>query len=159
MKIRTGFVSNSSSSSFIVRLPEKNTAYLKPEKTAIFEDIVKLLEFGFRPVPYRYPSALEMLGNFNYDAPKEIPEETRSLGYSVSCNQDDVIEFLVGNDIPFMAACHYGHETVCYQRGADSVLYLRNPGLEWETYGSSMEAYILSGDFVRREPKVPPTGA
>ena len=154
MKTRDGFVSNSSSSSFIVRLQHlAKFLQLKVSEVATSEDVVKLLDFGFRPVLHIHPSHLEEIGDFQYDAPKEILEETEALGYSVICNQDDVIDFLVRNDIPFMAACHYGHESVFYRRGDDSVLYIRNPGLERETYGDLLGDLPI-GDVIRRELKV-----
>lgn len=146
MKIRTGLVSNSSSSSFVVRLKrslDENGIQLSAD------EIEKLLAFGFKPAEFTFASTVESSG-FN-----EV--ELESVGayclcYSVSCNQDEVVEFLVGENIPFEASCHYGQVSMFFARGAKTVLELENPGLVYEMYGPLLHgADKLGMEPCRRE--------
>jgi hypothetical protein len=142
MKMRNGFVSNSSASSFIVRhiddignMGEKNSrGGLLNEAT-----INKLLKFGFKVTGITHPSHLD---NADYtdqsvwEAWKNNKGKviTQSYGYRVSCNEDEVISFLVKNDIGFIANGHYGHVTYLFHKGDKHVMVFRNYGAEVETY-------------------------
>ena len=134
MKVRTGFVSNSSSSSFIVSFKQDRW---DPHSLDLAKEQIKLLrKFGFRWTKQRYASRLQ----------DGLTQWTRSrkaaarLGFSVACNQDEVIEFLVQHGIPFTAACHYGHESVFYAGKGQPIVTIRNPGREAETY--SLESML-----------------
>jgi hypothetical protein len=68
------------------------------------------------------------INNYNY--------ENYNYGYSVVCNQDEVILFLLQNKIPFIAEEHYGHYNVFYD-GKETVVRAVNCGNIMATYGVS----------------------
>ena len=133
MKYRFGFVSNSSSSSFLVSI---GTSHLFPlsENTKQFlvekEDIPKLEKYGFEKCNRINPSHCSDISSLSIGKNNFI-----SMKYDISCNQDEVILFLVKNNIPFRANCHYGHQYVSYQRDSDYILFAYNFGKRIETYG------------------------
>ena len=104
MKLRSGFVSNSSSSSFVVE--SKDPRYGGSLLTKSQEKL--LTKYGFN-------------------------DESFTKTYDVTCNQDDVIEFLVKHRIPFKAECHYEHESVIY-KGGSYVYKFPNYGKEITMY-------------------------
>lgn len=129
MKIRYGFVSNSSSSSFVVtyRKPRDWLEKLPPQLS--IEDEEKLLERGFRRI-----------GD---------DKETISYKYDVLCNESDVMEFLLREKIPFEAECHYGHYHVFYNREKDEVIWAWNYGCEISTYGPEfiVDEFVKDGPY------------
>jgi hypothetical protein len=136
MKSRTFLISNSSSSSFIVQTQEWDYKAHKPKYTLPKEKVEELRQYGFRPSRTSSPSDLraEDLEEDKEALPALKDDEGDSyLGYGVACNQDNVITFLCKRGIPFIASCHYGHETILYQGGED-ILIIQNPGNEVETY-------------------------
>ena len=147
MKIRDGFVSNSSSSSFVVIVKDWLSRDAEPDLLATPADIEKLIGYGFTPSSCMSPSSLE--AGAKYRSVRLNGKYAYSLVYSVSCNEDDVIEFLVENDIPFKAAVHYGHASVFYRRGEKAVRFVANPGVAYEMYGAS-KSYELRATKVEK---------
>jgi hypothetical protein len=140
MKIRTGFVSNSSSSSFVLHLPITEGIFkgmYKDSEVLNKKDLEKAVVFGFRATKHHLASQLEDRGEegVRTSTTKVLPEGTEHLGYSVSCNEDEVIEFLVKNNIPFTGSTHYGHSSCFFKRGDKTVLWMDNLGLAYEMYG------------------------
>lgn len=143
MKTRQGFVSNSSSSSFIVRRLDSNT----DAKMTTPEQDLALAGFGFRKTiahnPHQVPA---------FHDKKAWKEEAKwmrrkyyktgfNYGYEITCNQDEVITFLIENRISFVASCHYGHESIIYD-SKENVIYIgQNYGAIMETYG--VREYLL----------------
>jgi len=126
MKIRNGFVSNSSSSSFLVDIYVDWLA--KRKRRAISrQQEKKLKQCGFKRTN-QHTMNLETTG-------LKEDEKGYSYGYSVVCNQDDVIEFLVKNKIPFNALIHYGHESMLYDGKSDEVDIFQNFGIRAGMYG------------------------
>jgi len=134
MKLRNGFVSNSSSSNFVVSNKEPHV-YPEPEEDLLSEDdMKKLRDYGFFELRDKH------------DKPQEFQ-------YEVSCNQDDVIEFLLKNNIPFEAECHYGHYHVFFYPKKDLVIQAWNYGCEISTYGLDSAMEYFEDDFMSKERK------
>lgn len=133
MKIRNGFVSNSSSSSFVIQLgpndwDKKDRAGSVPTLT---EEEMKLLErIGFKPVAIGDPHYLGMTCLTGKIPDSEVKEKSLYMGMSMSCNQDFLLELLVAKNIPFSASVHYGHQTVVYRRDSAFVWKIQNYGVQ-----------------------------
>ena len=118
MKVRNGFVSNSSSSSFVVVY---RVAFRDKECGVSNEMVEKLLNFGFK---WRrgYPNSMIFDNNYN---PRNFPDSVEdfdeyeyiNLYHDVICNQDEVSDFLFENKIPFIASMHNDEELWVYKGG------------------------------------------
>ena len=133
MKIRQGFVSNSSTASFIIQIKEDN---LFPEEIKYFlaskEDISNLIGAGFS---FAENISLSPISFNPKNSSNKRTEKSTCLTHFVSCNEDEIISFLVKNNIPFKASCHYDHYYVSYKRDSNYILFARNFGIEIDTYG------------------------
>ena len=142
MKRRRRFVSNSSASSFLIIRADS----LDSDEILLSPEIEKLLvDFGFKKVNCYYSdqvpgalytipkppskSHLKLLKKMKIKPTKSnIHSLHFNYGYDVTCNQDDVIYFLLKNNIPFEATIHYGHSTVIYKKNAKDFLTIQNFG-------------------------------
>lgn len=149
MKIRTGFVSNSSSASFVVKYIDTiRTQYVdgKPVREEIKllsdEEVSKLIGYGF----YWSCNGDPYFGDTAYNASCDKCECNGTHGdkcclrdvfgelylrYWIVCNEDEVITFLKNNDIPFIAGMSYDCQLMVYNRGNENVLTLQNEGMQY----------------------------
>ena len=131
MKIRNGFVSNSSSSSFIVQI-KKTLVNPKQNMIANEEDIKKLADYGFVKTRKHSP-----INAFSMDTIKEDTEPNKCyyMLHNVICNQKEVIEFLIQNNIPFKACCHYDQQFYLYCKDSEYIIAATNYGNIIDMYG------------------------
>lgn len=135
MKIRIGFISNSSSSSFVVPIRKIEIINRGGNLVISIDKLKKLLEYGFKPTVYSTPSMLEN-SSMCMKSIEVLPlENAEALAYQVTCNELDVIATLLRLDVSFQASCHYGHESVFHKAGSKDVWFIHNPGVEYEMYG------------------------
>lgn len=113
MKIRSGFVSNSSTASFII----SNFGTDDPFDNDLSEDTIKKLKV--------FCSAI---GAF-YDRAED------EIRVSVICNEDEPINYFIENRISFKAETQYDQDFVAYSAKEDIILtaqndpsYLKMPG-------------------------------
>lgn len=150
MKFRTGFVSNSSTASFIVKT--RPTDWDKSMKDIGMEDVysftlpkekVELLKkYGFVPTKSENPFQKE-LNTYLDDPPMTADTDNDALlGFWITCNHDYVLQFLVANDIPFKASVHYGHELYSYDVEDGYIYILRNFGLEFLSRPKKLEEIL-----------------
>lgn len=139
MKIRNGFVSNGSSSSFIVEVDKFNYETKKRERVISESQENFLVGNSWKYTHIRSPSSLLTIANYENGIPDCDPKDGdanffgANLGYWVACNEDEVIDMLTKERIPFIASCHYGHYTVIFD---GKVMYeLQNYGHHAEMYG------------------------
>lgn len=137
MKTRLGFVSNSSSSSFIVKVDEFNYKTKKRERIITPEQEQFLNGKHWRYTHISSPSSLLVIATWNNGIPDYDPRNEdvfgANLGYWVTCNEDKVIDMLTKERIPFIASCHYGHYTVIFD--GKEMYELQNYGHHAEMYG------------------------
>lgn len=127
MKIRNGFVSNSSTSSFVVAVENwlfRNQKLTRRQKCL-------LIKFGFKPVNTFNP--MTVMCTPQEELEKGIEGDYLSLGYFVYVNQDDVISFLAKERIPFKALTNYGTESVISD--GHRIWFVPNKGINAEMYG------------------------
>ena len=130
---RNGYVSNSSSSSFVVVIHDDESC--APAITKEQEDI--LFSYGFRYINEDWRHALA-------GGPRRIIESLEkpfdekypiAMYYDVSCNEQDVMDFLFENRIPFVEEEEYGTRTVHYDGESDWYDTYVNAGNRFLIYG------------------------
>ena len=160
MKTRNGFVSNSSSSSFVVKYKKMSYDAIakKPVETFLLnEHEVKLLqEQDFTLSNLTHPSHVETSQEkWAPGGVKVKDNQDITLIKSVSCNQDEEMDFLVAHNIPFIANVHYGHQHVFFERDGKYVYILQNYGDEAETYfQGDIKGYLKMLKTAKTEPVV-----
>jgi len=136
MTVRNGYVSNSSTGSFIVIIKDDSTSFLK-----ITEEQKKLLfGYGFRYVYDNWRSVL-MNSSPVTDYSDSLPDKDSPICmyYEVSCDEADVEEFLFENKIPFVASEQYDTEFVHYDGIHDWCDRYMNAGTHFAIYGLHSE--------------------
>ena len=156
MKIRTGFVANSSVSSFIIETTR--TRYDRDVKKAIVETLVTdsqiqdLLDFGFKKTHLHDADQATQSWFSNHEYPDG--KDASNYAITVVCNEDEVSHFLLTNGIPFKASCHYSHRTEIYDGKRYAII--PNPGkvaemhgIDFFNSGKSYNGTILEGDDLK----------
>lgn len=134
MKLREGFVSNSSTASFLVkytyRFAEDKNPLLSPKE-------VKLLEkMGFHKTAAAYPEQISDREEVKND------EVYYNYGFFIICNEKEIIDDLITYNIPFVASCHYDQYTVIYERNSKYVDIFINAGIHQQMGLSTTEELI-----------------
>lgn len=168
MKTRAGFVSNSSSSSFVVL---RNDFFGKEKYLLTPKDEKKLIDYGFKKVSCLRADQVDcdiyhetkksikdarkkLEKTFSKKLKKEIKDLAKcnsnyddyfNYGYSITCNQDFVVYFLLKNNISFEASCHYGDYTVIYRKNQKYFLILQNYGTQCSMRDSYKEILGRTG--------------
>jgi hypothetical protein len=128
MKIRHGFVSNSSSSSFLIKSKEI-------DRTALLTDSeIELLKAN-KFEPTNIASVSYLFYNNNNKSFAKDTDNNMSFGMRVSENQDIIIAFLLKNNISFSGLCVNGTEWLFYQKNSTVMTKIKDFGKYMEIYG------------------------
>ena len=130
MRIRSGYVSNSSSSSFIVVIKDN----FGKESGITMEQEEILRSFGFKYVKEYWKSALKYGAELFNGKESFSDKDGIAMYYYVSCNEDEVMDFLIENKIPFVESEHYGMRLVHYDGVHDYYDTFYNEGERILTY-------------------------
>ncbi len=150
MKLRAGHVSNSSTASFVVKTKptewDKTMKRLSSEEldamTLSQEKVDLLKKCGFVPTTDENPFRKEMNTSLGDYEVKPDTEDDTLLGFWLTCNHMEVMEFLVANDIPFKASAHYGHYLYSYEPKDEHVYVLQNFGIEFMNRPKELEEIV-----------------
>lgn len=142
MKMRFGFVSNSSTSSFIVQ--RFKDVWTKKPKKLLTKKQEKLLDNnGFVLGNAYYPHQVDM---------RSKPDDPKSPFVNwvkdVTCNQNDEIEFLLKNRLSFTSSIHYENWVMIYDGETDKLLIAQNWGEQALMQGSNKFQFKPSGKGV-----------
>ena len=143
MKARTGYVSNSSSSSFTVVLGE-HPCFAKVTE----EQEQLLLKQGFRYIAEEWRSSL-LNGSPTYESRDKMDgAEPTALVKDVVSNADEVEDFLFDARIPFVEDAQYGTWIVQYDGRHNYYDTFFNAGINFLMYGFSNDGVA---DIKRRQ--------
>lgn len=131
MKARHGFVSNSSASSFVVVLRDRNGVV--PNVTQEQEQM--LFAYGFRYINDDWRHALTRGAEEHETKDGFNDKNPIAMTYDVVCNEQDVMDFLFENHIPFVESEEYDTRTVCYDGKSDYYDTYMNAGNHFLIYG------------------------
>lgn len=131
MKSRNGYVSNSSSSSFIVVLKDENG---RPSIVTRDQEAM-LLGYGFKYVKGNWKTALTDGADLFGTKEGFHQSEPVAMYYDIVCNEDEVEEFLIENRIPFAESGHYGDFLKQYDGIHDYYDTYANAGTNFLRYG------------------------
>jgi len=142
MKTRNGFVSNSSSASFVIPLKITHLGGNKTTRDILLsqEEIDLLIGYGFwkscNRNPFRGPNdwgynCNDCEGSKNKEFCTADVFGDMYLRYDISCNEDEPIDFLLKHDIPFYAGMNYDGQLMVYKKGMKKVLVLQNEGIRY----------------------------
>lgn len=152
MKNRFGYVSNSSSSSFIVLLVDTDGNATNVTK----EQEQMLFGYGFRYVKNEYWKNALTDGAELVDNKDEIKEKNQvAMYYYISCNEDEVEDFLFENHIPFFESEHYNMKLNHYDGVHDYYDTVLNEGTMILTYcfdGNESYDRMLMREACKRKP-------
>jgi hypothetical protein len=141
MKTRNGFVSNSSSSSFVV---QRWSDFFGNPKKMLSADVERELEkMGFTLQFAHYPSQVE--GRPESEDPNlqdEFTDKMKNWCRYVICNQEDNIFFLLKERISFMADIHYGNSSMIYDGKTDKLLIAQNFGSQAQMAGEEKVDFV-----------------
>lgn len=137
MKTRNGFVSNSSSSSFVVERYDRHEKG-SPKLTTTAQDRY-LKRHGFRLEIAYYPDQVGY--------PTHIPVAPKDKKFAnwvryVSCNQEDEIFLLLRCRISFDADIHYGHRSMAYDGKTDVLIIAQNFGKQMQMSGTDKMKFV-----------------
>lgn len=136
MKVRSGYVSNSSSSSFLVKIRD----VFHKVKGITKEQIELLTRYGFKWVDGTPRDVF--YGNFNIhkDDTDFKQNDNINLYYDSLCQEDVVSDFLFQHKIPFLASVHY-----------DEWLWVYNGNDHYDIWPCYPEMIYMQGDNYRPE--------
>lgn len=152
MKTRNGYVSNSSSSSFVVIIKDDchHTQVTK-------EQVNLLLGYGFKYIKEFWRHALIEGAELFDNTDGFSVNDNVVLYYDVPCNEQDVEDFLFENRIPFVESEEYNTRIVVYDGVNDWYDTYLNSGVHFMIYGMSspemdrldLERLVQSRPFYR----------
>ena len=140
MKIRAGFISNSSTSSFLVPL-YSGPPFSEVYNTFLTKKQIQFLErSGFKLTTLYSPSDMICLEKIDPDNPNiwfttGLYEEPYSLSYGkiIMYNQTEEIRKLLKRNIPFSASLDYGNAGIVFPPGLKFVYLTKNFVDEYNT--------------------------
>ena len=140
MKIRSSFVSNSSSASFVVVLSEYNFDENGIEIVLSKDDELLLKKFGFKYMKGNWQTCLNYSSPLRKTNSFKINDEV-CMYMDCTCNEDEIYNFLFQNHIPFKAYCSNDIQLWIYDGKSDYYEIFVNYGKLFEMYGHDRKIF------------------